>query len=190
MTDMRVQQEHIYSTRIFVVQIFGLVETSDMDQQKRKKQTRLGMEAKKEGNLADWYSEVIVKSEMMEYYDISGCYILRPWSYSIWETMKSFFDAEIKKLGVDNCYFPIFVSQKALQKEKDHITDFAPEVAWVTKSGSSDLAEPIALRPTSETAMYLAFSKWIQSHRDLPIKLNQWNNAVVSSWIVHLSSVL
>ena len=145
-----------------------------------QKQTRLGMEAKKEENLADWYSQVIVKAEMLEYYDVSGCYILRPWSYNIWETVQRFFDAEIKKLGVSNCYFPIFVSHAALEREKDHIADFAPEVAWVTKSGSSDLAEPIAIRPTSETVMYPAYAKWIQSYRDLPIKLNQWNNVVVS----------
>jgi len=81
-------------------------------------------------------------------------------------------------LGVENCYFPIFVSQGALEREKDHIADFAPEVAWVTKSGDTDLAEPIAIRPTSETVMYPAYAKWIQSHRDLPIKLNQWNNVV------------
>ena len=89
-------------------------------------------------------------------------------------------DSEIKKLGVENSYFPIFVSQAALEREKTHIEDFAPEVAWVTKSGESDLAEPIAVRPTSETVMYPAFAKWIQSYRDLPMKLNQWCNVVVS----------
>jgi len=140
--------------------------------------TRLGMEAKKEDNLPDWYSQVLLKAEMMEYYDISGCYILRPWSFSIWEAIKDFFDGEIKKLGVENCYFPCFVSNAALEREKTHISDFAPEVAWVTKSGSSDLAEPIAIRPTSETVMYPAYAKWIQSYRDLPLRLNQWNNVV------------
>ncbi|XP_006894653.1 PREDICTED: bifunctional glutamate/proline--tRNA ligase [Elephantulus edwardii] len=143
-----------------------------------KKQTRLGLEAKKEENLADWYSQVITKSEMIEYYDVSGCYILRPWAYAIWEFIKDFFDAEIKKLGVENCYFPMFVSQCALEKEKAHVADFAPEVAWVTRSGKTELAEPIALRPTSETVMYPAYAKWVQSHRDLPIKLNQWCNVV------------
>lgn len=131
--------------------------------------------------IQSFYStQVITKSEMIEYYDVSGCYILRPWAYSIWESIKDFFDAEIKKLGVQNCYFPMFVSHQALEKEKTHIADFAPEVAWVTKSGNSDLAEPIAIRPTSETVMYPAYAKWIQSHRDLPMKLNQWNNVVVS----------
>ncbi|XP_062427785.1 bifunctional glutamate/proline--tRNA ligase isoform X4 [Rhea pennata] len=143
-----------------------------------KKQTRLGLEAKKEENLADWFSQVITKSEMIEYYDVSGCYVLRPWAYAIWEAIKNFFDAEIKKLGVENCYFPMFVSQAALEKEKSHIADFAPEVAWVTRSGKTELAEPIAVRPTSETVMYPAYAKWVQSHRDLPIKLNQWCNVV------------
>ncbi|XP_058021417.1 bifunctional glutamate/proline--tRNA ligase isoform X2 [Ahaetulla prasina] len=149
------------------------------DGQGPKKQTRLGLEAKKEENLAEWYSQVITKSELIEYYDVSGCYILRPWAFSVWESIKDFFDSEIKKLGVENCYFPMFVSQAALEKEKTHIADFAPEVAWVTKSGKTELAEPIAVRPTSETVMYPAYAKWIQSHRDLPIKLNQWCNVVV-----------
>lgn len=148
------------------------------DDKEIKKVTRLGLEAKKEENLSDWYSQVITKAELIEYYDVSGCYILRPWSYAIWETIKDFFDKEIKKLGVENSYFPMFVSHHALEKEKTHIDDFAPEVAWVTKSGKSDLAEPIAIRPTSETVMYPSYAKWIKSHRDLPLKLNQWCNVV------------
>ncbi|KAK6998090.1 bifunctional glutamate/proline--tRNA ligase [Biomphalaria glabrata] len=150
------------------------------DETKRevKKQTRLGLEASKEENLSDWYSQIITKSELIEYYDVSGCYILRPWAYSIWESIKEQFDTAIKKMGVENCYFPMFVSHSALEKEKTHIADFAPEVAWVTKSGQSDLAEPIAIRPTSETVMYPSFAKWIKSHRDLPLRLNQWCNVV------------
>lgn len=143
-----------------------------------KKQTRLGLEATKEDNLPEWYSQVITKGELIEYYDVSGCYILRHWSFAIWKFIKNWFDAEITKMGVKECYFPIFVSKAALEKEKDHIADFAPEVAWVTKSGETDLAEPIAVRPTSETVMYPAYAKWIQSYRDLPIRLNQWNNVV------------
>lgn len=142
------------------------------------KQTKLGIASKKEDNFGEWYTEVITRGEMVEYYDVSGCYIFRPWSYAIWEKIQQFFDAKIKSIGVENCYFPMFVSASALEKEKDHIADFAPEVAWVTKSGSSDMAEPIAIRPTSETVMYPAFAKWTQSHRDLPIRLNQWNNVV------------
>lgn len=143
-----------------------------------KKETKLGMTVKKNDNFGDWYSEVVVKSGMIEYYDVSGCYILRPWSYSIWETLKDFFDVEIKKLGIQNTYFPLFVSEQALTKEKDHIEGFAPEVAWVTKSGSTDLEVPIAIRPTSETVMYPIFAKWIRGHRDLPLRLNQWCNVV------------
>ncbi|KAJ0173785.1 hypothetical protein K1T71_010934 [Dendrolimus kikuchii] len=143
-----------------------------------KKVTRLGLEASKEKDLPEWYSQVITKSEMIDYYDISGCYILRPWSYSIWDVIRTFLTKEFKKLGVKEGYFPIFVSKAALEREKTHIADFAPEVAWVTHSGSSELAEHIAIRPTSETVMYPAYAKWIQSHRDLPYKLNQWNNVV------------
>ena len=115
---------------------------------------------------------------MIEYYDISGCYILRPWAYSIWESIQGFFDGHIKKLGVQNAYFPLFVAKSALEAEKEHVEGFSPEVAWVTRSGASELAEPIAIRPTSETIMYPAYAKWIRSHRDLPLRLNQWTNVV------------
>jgi prolyl-tRNA synthetase len=142
-----------------------------------KKETGLGLSVKKDENFGEWYSEVC-KQDMIEYYDISGCYILRPWSMAIWEIMQIFFDAEIKKMKVKNCYFPLFVSPGVLEKEKDHIEGFAPEVAWVTKSGKSDLEVPIAIRPTSETVMYPYYSKWIRGHRDLPLKLNQWCNVV------------
>ena len=143
-----------------------------------KKITKLGIDVRREDNFSDWYIEVIKKAEMIEYYDVSGCYILRPWAYSIWERIKGFFDAEIKKSGVENVYFPMFVSKAALETEKSHIAEFAPEVAWVTRSGNSELEIPIAIRPTSETVMYPAYSRWVQSHRDLPLRLNQWNNVV------------
>jgi prolyl-tRNA synthetase len=115
---------------------------------------------------------------MLDYYDVSGCYILKPWSYTVWQHIQSesiyesksktrhscpssftsypsdWFDNEIKNLGVEDCYFPMFVSSARLEKEKDHIEGFAPEVAWVTKAGQKDLDEPIAIRPTSETVMY------------------------------------
>ena len=91
---------------------------------------------------------------------MGNCYILRPWSFSMWEAVQAWFDREIKKLGVKNAYFPLFVSRKALEAEKDHIEGFAPEVAWVTRSGDTDLEEPIAVRPTSETIMYPAYAKW------------------------------
>lgn len=144
----------------------------------KKGETLLALQWKKEENFAMWYSDVIVLSEMISYYDISGCYILRPWSYKIWELIQDWFNPKIRELGVENCYFPLFVSQDRLEKEKDHVEGFAPEVAWVTKSGDDTLAKPIAVRPTSETIMYPAFADWIRSHRDLPLKLNQWSNVV------------
>lgn len=115
---------------------------------------------------------------MISYYDVSGCYILRPWAYSIWDEIKTWFDTQIKEMGVQNAYFPLFITEDALMTEKDHVEGFAPEVAWVTKSGSSDMERPIAIRPTSETVMYPHYAQWIRSHRDLPLRLNQWTNVV------------
>ncbi|KAG5315822.1 SYEP ligase, partial [Acromyrmex insinuator] len=151
---------------------------NNKDSDSSKTGTRLGLEAKKEENFTDWYSQVITKSGMIEYYDVSGCYILRPWSFSIWKIIKEFIDKEITDIGVQECYFPIFVTRSVLEKEKAHIADFAPEVAWVTKYGETDLAEPIAIRPTSETIMYPAYAKWLRSDTELPLRLNQWNNVV------------
>jgi len=140
--------------------------------------TGLDLSVTKDENFSMWYTQVITKSEMIDYYNVSGCYILRPWSYRIWEQIQTFLDSEFKALGVEPCYFPMFISKKNLEKEEDHIEDFCPEVAWVTRAGDSELPEPIAIRPTSETAMYPAFSNWIRSHRDLPLKLNQWTSVV------------
>ncbi|KAH8074219.1 synthetase [Aureococcus anophagefferens] len=140
----------------------------------------VGHAPKISGDFATWYGEVITKSEMIEYGKISGCYILRPWSFGIWEQIQKAFDGWIKDepLEVENCYFPLFVTKGALEAEEDHVDGFAPEVAWVTRSGDSELAEPIAIRPTSETIMYPEFAKWLRSHRDLPLKLNQWCSVV------------
>ena len=109
---------------------------------------------------------------------IAPSYILEPASYAIWESIKAWFDNQIKTLKVRNAYFPIFISADNLEREKEHVEGFAAEVAWVTKGGKSDLEKPVAVRPTSETAMYPYFARKIQSHRDLPLKLNQWNNVV------------
>jgi prolyl-tRNA synthetase len=138
----------------------------------------LGITVTKEDDFGTWYTQVITKSEMIEYYDVSGCYILRPWSYSIWEKVQRFLDDLFKSSEVENVYFPMFVTEKSLKKEESHLEGFAPEVAWVTRSGNTDMPEPIAIRPTSETIMYPAFAKWVQSHRDLPILTNQWTNIV------------
>lgn len=138
----------------------------------------IGIDVSKEVDLGEWYQQVITKGNMISYYDVAGCYILEPSSYAIWEAIKSWFDTQIKTLKVRNCYFPIFISADNLQREKDHVEGFAAEVAWVTKGGKSDLEKPVAVRPTSETSMYPYFADKIRSHRDLPLKLNQWNNVV------------
>lgn len=143
--------------------VLDFTEEEKVEEKKKEElaedQNILGLTSTKEGDFSGWYSEVIIKGNLIEYYDVSGCYILRPWAYGIWEEIQKKFDADIKKLGVKNSYFPMFVSEKALNTEKSHIQGFAPEVAWVTRSGSSNLDKPVAIRPTSETIMYPAFSK-------------------------------
>lgn len=138
----------------------------------------LGLTVTREENFSEWYTQVITKSEMIDYYSVSGCYILRPFSYAMWELIQKNLDSSLKKSGVENAYFPLLVTKSALECEKDHIEGFAPEVAWVTRAGNSELAEPLAIRPTSETIMYPSFAKWIRSHRDLPLRLNQWANVI------------
>ncbi|KAH9019415.1 prolyl-tRNA synthetase [Lactarius hengduanensis] len=133
---------------------------------------QIAIGVKKEVDFAAWYTNVLIKADMLDYYSVSGCYILKPWSYSIWETIQEWFNSKIKEMGVENSYFPMFVSQKVLEREKDHIEGFSPGAA------NQILRKPIAIRPTSETAMYPYYAKWIKSHRDLPLKLNQWNSVV------------
>mmetsp|Transcript_3089 Transcript_3089/g.3455 ORF Transcript_3089/g.3455 Transcript_3089/m.3455 type:complete len:683 (-) Transcript_3089:74-2122(-) len=185
--------EYLASTGIEVVSVnfsaepaaAPAVDTSKKDALKKEKQAAkledaklIGITVDKAKDFSSWYSQVVTKGEMLDYYDVSGCYILRPNSYSVWETIQEWFNSRIKKMGVQNSYFPMFVSSRVLEKEKDHIEGFAPEVAWVTRAGNSELDEHIAIRPTSETVMYPYYAKWIRSHRDLPLKLNQWNSVV------------
>ena len=137
----------------------------------------LGLSVKKE-DFDKWYIEVILKSELADYSDVSGCIILRPDSYFIWEQIQRFTDDQFKKVGIQNVYFPLFIPEKFLNKEKEHVEGFSPEVAWVTQTGNSKLDERLAIRPTSETIIYPSFSKWIRSWRDLPMRYNLWNNVV------------
>ncbi|KAJ1645839.1 hypothetical protein IWQ61_010269 [Dispira simplex] len=139
---------------------------------------KIGVEASKDADFSKWYQQVLLRAEMIDYYDVSGCYIIRPWAFHVWKSIQKFFGEAIERMGVEDAYFPMFVSHRMLEQEKDHIEGFAPEVAWVTKAGSSDLNEPIAVRPTSETVIYPYFAKWIRSHRDLPMRINQWSNVV------------
>ncbi len=145
---------------------------------KEVKKEEVGITVKKDSDISEWYTQVIQKAELAEYTDVGGCIIFRPRAYAVWEKVQQFFDAEIKKLGVKNAYFPLLIPESLLKKEAKHVAGFAPEVAWVTEGGHSKLSERLAIRPTSETIMYDAYSKWIKSHRDLPLLINQWCNIV------------
>lgn len=142
-----------------------------------KKDTK-GITVKKTEDFSEWYTQVIQKAEFIEYSPVSGCYILRPNAYQIWEKVQLYFDNLIKKDGVKNAYFPLFIPESFLNKEAEHVEGFTPEVAWVTHHGESKMPERLAIRPTSETIMYDAYAKWIRSHKDLPLRLNQWCNVV------------
>jgi len=114
----------------------------------------------------------------MDYAPMKGCMVIRPYGYSIWERIKEGLDRRFKETGHQNAYFPLFIPKSFLEKEAEHVEGFAPEVAWVTRGGQEDLAEPYAIRPTSEAIVCSMYSKWIQSWRDLPVLINQWCNIV------------
>ncbi|MHB8361199.1 MAG: proline--tRNA ligase [Thermoplasmataceae archaeon] len=137
-----------------------------------------GITIKKNENFSEWYIQVLLKSEFYDYGDVSGTTIFRPDGYFVWERIQDFVDSLFKKDGIMNTYFPLLIPKRFLEKEKEHIEGFSPEVAWVTKAGKSLLEEELAIRPTSETIMYPSFSRWIRSWRDLPLRYNQWNNVV------------
>lgn len=133
---------------------------------------------KKSENISDWYHDVVLRAGLAEYSDIKGCMIIKPHGYAIWENTQAVLDGWFKGDGVQNCYFPIFIPMSLFEKEKEHVAGFSPELAVVTHAGGEELAEPIAVRPTSETVITKKFSDWVQSYRDLPMKLNQWCNVV------------
>ncbi|KAF2263805.1 prolyl-tRNA synthetase [Lojkania enalia] len=139
----------------------------------------IGITVSKEGNFSQWYQDVVIKAELVEYYnEISGFYILRPAAMHVWGAIRAWFQERIQAMGVEEASFPMFLSKKSLEKEKEHVEGFAPELAWVTKAGDKDLEVQVAVRPTSEAVMYPYYAKWIRSHRDLPLRLNQWNSVV------------
>ncbi len=127
-----------------------------------------------EENFTQWYTDVCRKAQLIDYSSIKGMYILRPYGYAIWENMQHILDADFKKQGVENVYMPMLIPESLLQKEKDHVEGFAPECAWVTMGGSEKLEERYCIRPTSETLFCDHFKNIVQSHRDLPVKYNQW----------------
>lgn len=137
-----------------------------------------GITVSKGKDFSEWYTQVIQKADLADYSAVSGCIIFKPTAYAVWEKIRDVVDAKIKAMGVKNAYFPLLIPERLLKKEATHIEGFTPEVAWVTQAGHSVLDERLAIRPTSETIMYESYAKWIRSHNDLPLRLNQWNNVV------------
>ncbi|MCI8549956.1 MAG: proline--tRNA ligase [Lachnospiraceae bacterium] len=129
-------------------------------------------------DFAQWYTDVVKKAELVEYSNVKGCMIIRPGGYAIWENIQKELDRRFKETGVENVYMPMFIPESLLQKEKDHVEGFAPEVAWVTQGGLETLQERLCVRPTSETLFCDFYSRIIQSHRDLPKLYNQWCSVV------------
>jgi prolyl-tRNA synthetase len=125
-----------------------------------------------------WYTDVILRGELADYSPVKGCMIIRPYGYEIWERIQLFLDGKFKELGVKNAYFPLFIPNSFLTREKEHVEGFSPQLAVVTIGGGEKLNEPLVVRPTSETIMYDTYSRWIQSWRDLPLLINLWNNVV------------
>jgi len=143
-----------------------------------KKEIQQGVTVKKSENFSEWYTQVMLKARLADYTDVSGMMVYMPDGYAIWENIQREVDKNLKKIGIKNVYFPLFIPEKFLVKESEHVEGFAPEVAWVTYAGKTKLKERLAVRPTSETIMYPSYAKWIRSWKDLPLRLNQWNNVV------------
>ncbi|HSB83065.1 MAG TPA: proline--tRNA ligase [Nitrosarchaeum sp.] len=138
----------------------------------------IGITVSKEADFSEWYTQVVLKAKLADYAPVKGLIVLRPDGYAIWESLKSAFDVKFFKNGIRNGFLPILIPESLLGKEKKHFAGFNPEVFWVTHSGENVIGDRLALRPTSETLAYTMYSKWIQSWRDLPLKINFWNTAL------------
>ena len=125
-----------------------------------------------------WYQDVVAKADLAENGPVRGTMVIKPWGYAIWELVQAELDRRIKAAGAKNAYFPLFIPESFLKKEAQHVEGFSPELAVVTHGGGEELAEPVVVRPTSETVINHLFAKWVQSHRDLPLLINQWANVV------------
>ena len=126
----------------------------------------------------EWYTDIIQLAQLADYSPVKGTMVIRPYGYSIWEGIQKYLDKKFKETGHENAYFPLFIPQSFIQKEAEHVEGFSPELATVTHAGGKELEEPLIVRPTSETIINYMFSKWIKSHRDLPMLINQWANVV------------
>jgi len=138
----------------------------------------LGITESKEHSTGEWYAEVIRKAELADYAPMGGFIVVRPRGYALWERVQEYLDGWFKETGVGNAYFPLFIPESYLEKEKDVVEGFDPEVAWVTQGGYEELEERLAVRPTSESIITPFMAKWTRSHRDLPLRLNQWCSVV------------
>ena len=131
-----------------------------------------------EEDFAKWYTDIVLKADLADYTGTKGCIAIKPYGYAIWENIQNYADGLFKKSGVKNVYFPVLIPESLLQKEKDHVEGFAPEVAMVTEAGAKELEEKLCIRPTSETMFCDLYSKWLKSWRDLPFVYNQWCNVL------------
>ena len=138
----------------------------------------VGITVSKNDDFSEWYTQVVLKAKLADYAPVKGLIVLRPDGYSIWESLKNTFDKKFSKNGIRNGFLPILIPESLLGKEQKHFAGFNPEVFWVTHSGTNEVGDRLALRPTSETLAYTLYSKWIQSWRDLPLKINFWNTAL------------
>jgi prolyl-tRNA synthetase len=132
----------------------------------------------KSPDLSAWYTAVCLKAELVSYAPVRGCVVLRPYGFGLWENLQKHLDERFKATGHENAYFPLLIPEGLLTKEAEHVEGFAPEVAWVTEGGQEKLEERLAIRPTSEVIIGVMYAKWIQSHRDLPVLINQWANVL------------
>ena len=140
----------------------------------------LGITESKSHNTGEWYAEVVQKAGLADYgpEGMSGFIVTRPRAYAVWERLQRFLDAKFKSTGVQNAYFPLFIPESYLEREKEIVEGFDPEVAWVTEAGTTELEERLAVRPTSESIITPYISQWVRSHRDLPLRVNQWCSVV------------
>ncbi len=131
-----------------------------------------------EKDFPQWYTDVVIKTKLVDYGPVKGSMVIRPYGYAIWENIQKGLDAMFKETGVENAYFPLLIPMSYFAKEAEHVEGFAPEIAVVTHAGGEKLDEPLAIRPTSETIIGTMYSKWVQSYRDLPVLMNQWCNVM------------
>ena len=126
----------------------------------------------------EWYNQLVLRAEMADYAPVRGCMIVRPYGWALWENITAALDRRFKATGHMNAAFPLLIPKSFIEKEKSHVAGFSPELAVVTIGGGEKLEEPLVIRPTSETIIGYAYAKWIQSYRDLPVLINQWNSVV------------